>query len=358
MSVRRLRASFAALILALQSSAVLGQGYAGLGSNSAGFATVERGRHLDFPADFGAHPEFRIEWWYLTANLKDVDGRAYGAQWTLFRQALDAGEERPGFASRHLWMGHAAVTGPTEHLFLEKLARGGIGQAGVHSEPFRAWIDDWYLESRSDHATERLERLDVRAHGARFGFELALASDLPLVLHGDHGFSQKSDDGAASYYYSQPHYIVTGALTIAGQKIAVTGQAWLDREWTSRALSPSQKGWDWFSLHLSGSRHLMLFRLRGERDSNYAAGTWINADGTFEALSKDDIRLTPLSTSTVAGRSLPTRWRIEVPSRGLAVETAAVNSEAWMATSFPYWEGPIVVSGTESGEGYLEMTGY
>jgi predicted secreted hydrolase len=31
---------------------------------------------------------------------------------------------------------------------------------------------------------------------------------------------------------------------------------------------------------------------------------------------------------------------------------------SWMATSFPYWEGPIGFRGSHSGVGYLEMTGY
>lgn len=358
MNARFLRSSLAALILVSICSGALGQGYAGLGSNSAGFATVERGRHLDFPADFGAHPDFRIEWWYMTANLKGVNGQSYGAQWTLFRQAIDTGRERPGFNSQQIWMGHVAVTSSTEHRFSEKFARGGIGQAGVRAAPFRAWIDDWSIGSSGDTLGARLERLDVSAYGPQFSYKLKLASDLPLVLHGEQGISQKSHDGVASYYYSQPHYTVTGFLTLQGRQIAVTGQAWIDQEWTSQALSSSQTGWDWFSLHLTGGQHLMLFRLRGDVDGSYAAGTWINADGTYEALSKDDIRLTPLANSTVDGHSVPTRWRMEVPSRGVSVEASAINNGAWMATSVPYWEGPIAVSGTHSGEGYLEMTGY
>ena len=55
---------------------------------------------LVFPEDFGAHPSFRIEWWYLTANLKDASGASYGAQWTLFRQAMEPGLERKGWRTR------------------------------------------------------------------------------------------------------------------------------------------------------------------------------------------------------------------------------------------------------------------
>ena len=36
----------------------------------------------------------------------------------------------------------------------------------------------------------------------------------------------------------------------------------------------------------------------------------------------------------------------------------ALNPAAWMDVSFPYWEGPVTVSGSHDGVGYLEMTGY
>ncbi len=69
------------------------QGFAGLGIEAGGFAPVVRGRALTFPADHGPHPQFRIEWWYVTANLRDKDGTPYGAQWTVFRQATSPGAQ-------------------------------------------------------------------------------------------------------------------------------------------------------------------------------------------------------------------------------------------------------------------------
>jgi len=60
----------------------------------------------------------------------------------------------------------------------------------------------------------------------------------------------------------------------------------------------------------------------------------------------------------VTGRKLPVRWRVELPDRGLSITTSPVNEKAWMATSVPYWEGPIRFSGSHAGKGYLEMTGY
>src|SRR3954464_347605 len=118
-------------LLALRSKPSLAQGFAGLGSETSGFAAVGPGRMLAFPADHGSHPEFRIEWWYVTANLTDAAGAAYGAQWTLFRQAMTPGAQQDGWANQQIWMGHAAVTRADTHRVGETFSRGGIGQAGA-----------------------------------------------------------------------------------------------------------------------------------------------------------------------------------------------------------------------------------
>src|SRR5260370_16478989 len=75
-----------AFVLGLGHRAALAQGFAGLGIKGDGFAPVIPGKTFAFPADHGPHPDYRIEWWYLTANLVDSAGTAYGLQWTLFRQ--------------------------------------------------------------------------------------------------------------------------------------------------------------------------------------------------------------------------------------------------------------------------------
>ena len=76
------------------------QGFAGLGADVGGFALVVPGKPIVFPADHGAHPDFRVEWWYVTANLNDAQGHSYGVQWTLFRQAVGPGDATEGWASR------------------------------------------------------------------------------------------------------------------------------------------------------------------------------------------------------------------------------------------------------------------
>src|SRR3981189_3614897 len=83
-----------ALILGLGRKSAMAQGFAGLGMSGSGFAPVVPGKTFAFPADHGPHPDYRIEWWYVTANLADANGAAYGAQWTLFRQAIKPGAQQ------------------------------------------------------------------------------------------------------------------------------------------------------------------------------------------------------------------------------------------------------------------------
>jgi predicted secreted hydrolase len=51
-------------------------------------------------------------------------------------------------------------------------------------------------------------------------------------------------------------------------------------------------------------------------------------------------------------------WRIKIESLGIHIKTEALNPLSEMKTVYPYWEGPILFSGSHSGSGYLEMTGY
>jgi predicted secreted hydrolase len=347
-----------ALALGLGHKAAKAQGFAGLGMTGDGFAAVVPGKTFGFPADHGPHPDYRIEWWYVTANLVDAKGHAYGAQWTLFRQAMKPGGEQEGWANQQIWMGHAAVTRADAHRFSETFARGGVGQAGVEAKPFHAWIDSWQMRGLAAMNDKTLAPLELNASGADFSYALRLDAERPLVLQGEAGYSRKSQRGQASYYYSQPFFKVAGRVTIDEKPTDVTGQAWLDREWSSQPLAPDQTGWDWFSLHLSESEKLMLFRLRQADGDNYRSGNWIASDGTTEQIASVDIAMTPASLTEVEGRKPPTTWRIAIPRRGLSIECTALNPRSWMGTSFPYWEGPIYFRGSHRGVGYLEMTGY
>ena len=111
----------------------------------------------------------------------------------------------------------------------------------------------------------------------------------------------------------------------------VTGTAWMDHEWFTQQLDPSQRGWDWFSVQLDNGTELMLFELRrtdGTIDP-YSSGTYIAKDGRATHLKRGDFELQPLEywTSPKTGAQYPVKWRISVPSLGIALEcTAAVRA--------------------------------
>jgi predicted secreted hydrolase len=343
--------------LALRASA-RAQGFAGLGETVDGFSPVVPGKTFSFPADHGPHPDFRIEWWYLTANLVDANGSAYGAQWTLFRQAMRPGSERDGWASLQLWMGHAAVTSARTHRFGETFARGGVGQAGVEAKPFAAWIDAWEMRGSDRTGDTTIAPLELSASAADFSYALHLTADRPLILQGDGGYSKKSEREQASYYYSQPFLKVAGHITIDDKPVDVTGQAWMDREWSSQPLASDQTGWDWFALHFKSGEKLMLYRMRQTDGRHYASGNWISPDGKMRQIASADIDMAPKAPIEIEGRKLPVAWHVAIPSLALSIECAALNAKSWMGTGFSYWEGPISFAGSHSGVGYLEMTGY
>lgn len=373
-------------------------GFAGLGQDAEGFQHAQPDQALtipdDFPQQHAAHPDYRIEWWYLTANLKDAAGEPLGLQWTLFRQALMPPSERPAptpWAADQLWMAHMAISQGEQHQVAERFGRSHSqaplktpqdNQAGVMISPFHAWLDDWQLKANEETDSTDFNSLTLTAYSgegdARFGYRLKLTAEGPLVLHGVEGFSQKAANGQGSMYYSQPFWRITGEVTLNGDTKTVNGRGWLDREWSSQLLDARQSGWDWFSIHLNDGHKLMAFQLRGggsdgsgggdnssadrQRNADYRSGTWITPQGDATPLATGEITLTPLATSAVAGRDVPTRWRLEIPSVEIDINIEAPHANRWMTTSVPYWEGEVHVSdrasGEPLGEGYLEMTGY
>ncbi len=337
-----------ALLMFLCASNALAQGFAGLGQTTDGFELPAPETRFTFPQDHGSHNGFRIEWWYVTANLSDAEGTPYGIQWTLFRSGLAPGDAEEDQA----WMAHAAVSTPKGHRFAERFARGNSGQAGVTSIPFEAFIDEWEMTGP--------ELTDVRltAQGSDFHYDLALRSDGPFVLQGENGFSVKSEAGQASHYYSQPFYDVTGTITLPEGSVEVSGQAWLDREWSSQPLTETQTGWDWVSLHFETGAKLMGYRLRDADGSAYTVGTWIAPDQTSRPLRPGDITMTARAWSEVESRDVPTTWDITVAKENLQISVSAIYPDSWMGTLVPYWEGPVRVNGSHPGIGYLEMSGY
>ena len=319
-------------------------------STSTQYPAIEKGLSINFPEDHGPHAEYRTEWWYLTANLWDESGNPLGIQWTLFRAALEPKTEKSKWSSSQIWMGHAALTSKNLHLVEEKIARDDVLQAGVVTEPFKAWIDDWRLEGAD------WDLLTVSASGKNFKYELELKATGPIIKHGDDGRSVKSALGQASAYYSQPFFSVKGWVEQNGQKQFVTGSAWADHEWSSQFLADTQEGWDWFSLNFDTGEKLMLFQVREKNNNHFYSGTWISKEGNKQSLDPSQILMSPSTEQSTSGYH--TSWTIKIENLSVDIKIHAINSLSLMETIYPYWEGPILIHGSHNGYGYLEMTGY
>jgi len=340
---------------------------------------------LQFPRDHGPHPEFRTEWWYFTGNLVGDDGREFGYQLTFFRSALadsaswlarmgegDA-DARSAWRSRHAWMAHFAVSDIASATFHhgEQFARDAAGLAGAQAAPFRVWLNDWQAvddAARPGAAAAGGFRSRLAAATGDVAIDLWVEQGKPMVLQGDRGLSQKGPEpGNASIYYSFTRMPTEGMVRIGDAEYRVTGDSWLDREWSTSALSPDLAGWDWMSLQFNDSTELMLYRLRREDGTagEFSAGTFVNRDGSIVRLGVGDFRMTPTSTwrSPLDDTEYPVDWRVEVPSLQLTLDVNAAFGAQEMNVAVRYWEGSVRINGHRgnapvSGRGYLEMTGY
>lgn len=338
------------------------------GTAAEGFARADRVRPFEFPADHGPHDAYRSEWWYLTMNLLDAEGRAFGVQFTAFRQALEpapaaANADGNVWASRQIYLAHLAVTDVAgeRHRAAERLARVHPRLAGARAEPFAVWVDGWRLEDPDGG----FDTLRLAARDRDLAVDLVLAPQKSPVLQGDRGLSAKGP-AQASYYYSFSRLGVRGTIRIGGVAHRVEGRAWFDREWSTSVLSAGQVGWDWFGLHLDDGTDLMAFRLRradGARDP-YDHGSWIAADGSLTSLTPGRFELVPLRYwHDERGVRWPVEWRVTVdgPEGARELRVVAALEDQRMDTLLTYWEGLVRVldaDGRPIGAGYMELTGY
>jgi predicted secreted hydrolase len=341
------------------------------GEAGDGFARAMEPRAFVFPADHGSHPEFRTEWWYFTGNLSTPTGRHFGFELTFFRYALappsQAREGTSAWRARQVWMAHFAVTDTEGGRFFarERLARGALGLAGAAAEPLRVWVKDW--AASGDSVGESL-MLRLQARDDVIALALNLRATMPHVAQGERGLDAKGAGvGNASYYYSVPRLVAEGELAIEGDTFAVSGLAWLDREWSTSSLEAGTEGWDWFALHLSDGSSLMFYRLRAEDGTatRFSSGSWVRADGTRMLLAANDVTLAVLDewTSGATGVRYPVAWHLAIPAAGISLNIRPYLEQQELELSVRYWEGAVRAegegpTGALTGEGYLELAGY
>ena len=338
--------------------------------------TGVRPRPLVFPADHGAHPDVRIEWWYVTGSVSAAapatDGAAAdrcGFQVTFFRSRTAVAEDQPSrFAARQLLFAHAALTDLTQGRSRhdQRIARSGFGIAEAAVGDTALALRDWSL-IREPRAGGSRYRARLASESAGFAFDFSFDTTQPLLLQGDAGYSRKGPTPAqASHYYSQPQLAVGGTLTRDGSARPVRGTAWLDHEWSDSLLDPGAVGWDWIGMNLADGSALTAFRLRSaDGGAVYAGGSFRAAGGPTRNFGADEVRFVPgrVWVSPASRARYPVEWAIWTPVGRYTVRSLLDPQEldSRASTGSIYWEGLSELqddSGQRIGLGYLEMTGY
>jgi predicted secreted hydrolase len=339
-------------------------------AQASSWKSAEPSRAFRFPADHASHPDYRIEWWYYTGNLKTKEGRRFGYQVTFFRVGVEAAPANPSrWAVRDLYMTHIALTDVAgkRHVSAERLNRAGVSWAGADPEAYKVWNERW-----SAHRDDQGRHVIAAGSASpAFSIDLTLEEGKRPVLQGDRGFSQKGEQaGNASYYYSLTRMPTRGVLTLDYRRYEVEGESWMDHEFGTSFLEQGQLGWDWFALQLDDGTELMLYGLRTAAGFDaHSSATLVARDGSTRSLTREAFELQPGRTwrSPSSGGTYPVAWRVRVPEEQVDLRvTAALEPQemhSGLATQLAYWEGAVTITGTKrgapvTGRGYLEMTGY
>jgi predicted secreted hydrolase len=325
-----------------------------------------------FPRDHFAHDAYRTEWWYFTGHLQAADGRRFGYELTFFRIGLEpyAATIRPGqsaWRTTQLYPAHFAITDERDRAFSygETLARGALQQGAASESRLDVRANGWSLTGDASASP----RMHLSASYGGDALDLVQIPQKPAAIHGTGGISKKGPCAScASHYYSFTRLLTRGTLTRGGTRYAVSGVSWMDHEFGSDELLPTQTGWDWFSIQLDDDREIMLYRLR-QRDGSttpQSSGSLVARNGSVTHLALDDFHIEARSTWTSPHTHAvyPSGWvvRVNGVKPPLLLVPLLDDQELVDAGGTSYWEGAVDVrdlaGGRRLGQGYVELTGY
>ena len=310
---------------------------------------------LRFPRDNNAHPDFGIEWWYLTANLTTDSGKPIWLQWTLFR--INSQNKPGSWSDGQFYMAHLSLHSHEQHVNKELFADGGVGNVGISTNEL--FINNWVFRRNSQGLPTSFHANTTNIKGQNTSqVKLNLKTSPVRLLHGENGYSEKyPGTGLASFYYSLPRIEVSGEIMLDDEQVSVTGNAWYDHEWSSQFLSTQFEGWNWFSIHLEDGSKLMLFSLEPTVDKpKIWSGTLLTKDNQQLSLSSQDINVKELSWHKSEIGKLPQEWRINLPNQGIQLRITVAKKDQISDFSIPYYEGAVIVEGTTKGTGFVELT--
>jgi len=327
------------------------------------YQDITRDYRLKFPQDLYYKKDYRIQWWYFTGHLFDETGREFGYELTFFAVGVQKKTYKSRFGLRNIYISHFAISDVAKNIFLfsDRSDSGAFDFAGARDDHLKVWVGKNIVEGTPG-------KMHLRASDDDKSLDLILIPTKPVILHGENGYSRKSEASPtlSSYYFSYTNMKTEGTLRIGNKTVTVKGKSWFDREISSRGLGQNRIAWDWFAIKLDDNREIMLYLLRhrdGSIDKN-SSGTFIYSDGTYHHLSKDQFAVDVLSyyRSRKTRARYPSHWKIKIPSERIQITLVPLIEDQELITTYStfnyYWEGACAVKGSVQGRAYVEMTGY
>ena len=327
-------------------------------------------KQLVFPRDFGAHPDYRTEWWYMTGWLGEAADKM-GFQVTFFRSRTLHPDSNPSrFAPRQLMFAHAALALPGEGRLrhAEVASRAGSGGVAFSTADTAMQLSGWSLRRTAD------DHYKIMIPTDNFTLELDAFTAQAPVLRGADGYSSKGPASEfASYYYSRPQLKVSAKVTLKNspggrsgteQLLNLSGSAWFDHEWSSSLMMAGAVGWDWIGINLLDGSSLMAFRMRDAAGGTmFSEWDWRDARGhVIERRQDVSWQAAGQWHSPRSLFSYPERFNLQVAGREWTLRPLMPDQEvdARASTGGFYYEGAVELSesGKVLGRGYLELTGY
>jgi predicted secreted hydrolase len=312
---------------------------------------------VDVEKDLAWHGgEHGNESWFLIANLK-------------------SGEDRIGIQV------HFLIMDTGEHEPMISLNVGLTNESTKWYKPFESVIP-------MENVTLAKDRLMIKAPGfsmvgdlngfeikAEFGgsaIDMVTKNQNPTLINKAQGLVYFL--GSPQYEYAFTAMQSSGTVTMDGERKAVEGISWFDRQWgglpeffsKGEDANFDSMQWAWFCPQLDNGMAFSITQLwEFETNTLELISTATLPDGTHIVSTIDPIEMSDYWTSPATGKRFPTHFVITIPGLDAKLDIDVPFKEQEIVSdlgSIIKFEGMMNVSGTVqgesiNGEGYVEMVG-
>lgn len=257
--------------------------------------------HKSFEDEFLTH-EKCSEWWYATGYLEDETKNLFSFQYTLAKIKLWG-------VQFHMLLTAVTDIGAQKHYYAQYQDFSGKNITGELKETA---FGDLASIRYSPNENSTLGDMDLFMKAKEYDIKLNMSAQKAPVWNCEDGKLQMgilNDPKQITYYYSLTNLSADGILVLNGEKHAVKGKAWFDRQGGICKLTNPLTNWEWFSLRFFDDEEVMLFSFPR---TGYTDGTYIRRDGTYQRVN--DYRIQPLDFFTEPNTryKFSDGWRVNI----------------------------------------------